>query len=82
MSYWYALEQLGRFHQEQLLAEATHQRLIAAATRPVCQRRTRPLPALTAYIRAMHAALHECQWWLLRRRQLQVIGRDPGGPRA
>ena len=82
MNYWYTLEQLGRFHQEQLLAEATHQRLIAAAARPVCLGQTRTLPAFAAYIWAMRTAIHECLWWLLRRRQLYLIGRDPGGPPA
>jgi hypothetical protein len=43
MSYWYTLEQLGRFHQQQLLAEAARERLIAAVARPVGERRTRPL---------------------------------------
>ena len=82
MSYWYTLEQLGRFHQQQLLAEAARERLIAAVARPVGERRTRPLPVLATCIRVTRTASNDCQWWWLRRAQLHLIGRDLGGRRA
>jgi hypothetical protein len=71
MACWYAFEELGRLHREQLLAEAAHQQLVVAP--PTTRRRfTHSLAAFLASVRSVRAAIGQSRSRLPRRRRVQA----------